>query len=125
MKTSKNILFLASTLIIFVAGSSYGAGVFREGGRVEIEDRNGDRWDVSQAEKIGFAPRRFRHGIGKDAFTPLNDGDFTDDRPASSSNTRIIGVVFDGDAHAYSVNRLKRHEIANTTIADQPIAAGY
>lgn len=114
-----------SIFTVLIAGCSYAAWVVREDGRVYIEDRTGERWDVTLAEQMGFVPQRFQYGIGKNAFTPLDDGDFTNSRTVSSSDARVIGVVLDGDAHAYTVNRLKRHEIANTTIGDQAIVAGY
>ena len=125
MEKLQNILLLMSAFILLITGCSSGAWVVREDAKVYIEDRNGERWDVTEAEQLGFVPQRFQYGIGKVTFTPLDDGNFTDDRPVSSSDTRIIGIAFEGDAHAYVVNRLKRHEIANTTIAGKAIAAGY
>lgn len=112
-------------LILVQITSGVAAWVVRENNRVYIEDRTGERWDVTEAEKAGFIPGRFQYGIGKDAFTPLNDNDFTENPTAASSRDRIIGIAIEGEAHAYSVKRLRRHEIANTTIAGKPIAAGY
>jgi cytochrome c biogenesis protein CcmG, thiol:disulfide interchange protein DsbE len=37
----------------------------------------------------------------------------------------VIGVVFDGDARAYSVPVLSRHEIVNDTVGGQPISVTW
>ncbi len=40
----------------------------------------------------------------------------------------VVGYFWsseEGSAHAYSVRKLSRHEIANTIIGGRPIAAGY
>ena len=125
MQSVQRVLILAITLIFWFVGSGNAAWVINDGDRVYIEDRTGERWDVTQARELGFIPQRFQYGIGKNAFTPLRDKDFTEDHPSETSSVRIIGVSVEGDAHAYSVDRLSRHEIANTTIAGRPIAAGY
>ncbi len=125
MKTLQRVVILAFTLILCVAGSGDAAWVVTENSKVYIEDRTGERWDVTQAQQLGFIPQKFQYGIGKNAFVTLDDGDFTNNRPSKFSNTRIIGISIEGDAHAYAVDRMRRHEIANTTIAGRAIAAGY
>lgn len=125
MNLLKFLPIIILTLILVQANGGYAAWVVRGDGRVYIEDRTGERWDVTEAEQAGFIPNKFQYGIGKNAFTPLADEDFADDHSAVSSRHRIIGVSIEGEAHAYSVNRLRRHEIANTTIAGKPIVAGY
>ena len=97
----------------------------QENGRSYIVDLHGERWDVTQAKSIGFDPERFRHGIGRNAFTPLDDSQLKDESPNFSNNTRIIGISDGKEARAYSVPRLYRHEVANSRIGDRPIAAAY
>jgi len=99
--------------------------VIEENGKSYIVDRHGERWDVTQAKSIGFDPERFRHGIGRNAFTPLDDSQLKDESPNFSNNTRIIGISDGKEARAYSVPRLYRHEVANSSIGDQAIAAAY
>ncbi len=125
MQTLQRAVVLAFTLLIMVTTSGNAAWVINENGRVFIKDRTGERWDVTQAKEMGFIPQNFQYGIGKNAFQTLSDEDFTDVRLSKFSNKRIIGVSVEGDAHAYTVSRLRRHEIANTTIAGRVIAAGY
>lgn len=111
--------------VLLVVDISIAARVMREGDSVYIKDRTGERWDVSQAQAIGFNPHRFQYGLGKNAFIPLGDEDFEEDRVSSFFNTRIIGISINGKAQAYTVDRLKHHETANTTIAGKAIVAGY
>ena len=97
----------------------------QENGKNYIVDLHGERWDVTQAKSIGFDPERFRHGIGRNAFTPLDDSQLKEKSPHVSSNTRVIGISDGKEARAYSVPRLYRHEVANSSIGDQAIAAAY
>ena len=124
MRAIRLIIFIATCLFILVH-ISHAAWVIERDDRVFILDRTGEKWDVTQARELGFIPRQFQFGIGKDAFTPLVDDDLTDSHPIKSDSTRVIGVDIAGDAHAYDVLRLAKHEIANTTLSGQPIAAGY
>ena len=101
------------------------ASVVTRGDNIYITDRTGERWDVTDAAKRGFRPDRFQYGIGKTAFTPLNNEDLTDEQLPRTSGTRIIGINIGEDSHAYSIQRLRYHEIANTTIAGKAIAVGY
>ena len=124
MKAIRLIIFVATCLLLLGHGS-YAAWVIERDDRIFILDRTGEKWDVTQARELGFIPRQFQFGIGKDAFTPLVDDDLTDTHPIKSDSTRVIGVDIEGDAHAYDVRRLAKHEIANTTLGGEPIAAGY
>ena len=126
-------LLLLLPLIIIVAvltinpmhlGEAF-SRVIHEKGKSYIVDLHGERWDVTQAQSVGFVPERFRHGIGRNAFTPLDDSNFSDDKRTTSKNLRVIGISDGKDANAYSIPRLWRHEIANSHIGNQPITAAY
>jgi hypothetical protein len=100
--------------------------VLNEDDRVYLVDRHGERWDITQARSIGFDPDRFEFGIGRNAFRPLSDNDWSfGDRKKQSMNSRIIGVEKGQEAHAYSVSKLSHHETANTVIDSEPIVVGY
>lgn len=90
-----------------------------------ILDRTGEKWDVSQAETIGFKPGKFQYGIGRDAFTTLDDSHLQSDTASIPWNLRVIGVAAGNEAHAYSVSKLSRHETANMTLNSKPILVGY
>jgi len=117
------ILFLC--LAYFITSGTAFSSVLREADKVYIVDQTGERWDVTQAKSIGFDPHRFQYGIGREAFTPLDESYLSDDTFFVSSGLRVIGVTVGTEAHAYSVPKLRRHEIANTTIDSKPIAVGY
>jgi hypothetical protein len=123
----KTLLLLLVTIfivgLIFVGLAS--ASVIRDGKKVYIEDHTGERWDVTQAKSIGFKPERFQYGIGRNAFTPLDDSFLAEDTSSLSHNPRVIGVTDGTEAKAYSVPKLRYHEIANSHIGEEPIAAGY
>ena len=99
--------------------------VINDGDQTFIVDRHGERWDVTQARSLGFMPERFQHGIGRNAFSPLDDSDLKNQSPKASKSLRVIGISDGKEANAYSVPRLYRHEVANSSIGDKPIAAAY
>ena len=123
-KTGRITMIMIATLL-WTASICIAAKVVTEDDRVYIVDRSGDRWDVTQARKLGFIAQEFQYGIGKKAFAPLRDEDFGDDRLPGFFDTRVIGISIDDNAHAYAVSRLRHHEIANTTLAGKAIAASY
>jgi hypothetical protein len=125
----RKITLSTFTLILFLtyfisAGIAF-SYVLREADKIYIVDRTGERWDVTEAKSIGFDPHRFQYGIGKEAFTPLDESYLNDNSSFVSKGLRVIGVAEGKEAHAYSVSKLRRHEIANTTIDSKPIAVGY
>ncbi len=128
-KNEKTILLIAGIAAIccavwFVASAAYASFVVREEGKVYIVDQTGARWDVTQAESIGFKPERFQYGMGRNFFTPLDDSKLSD-KPDEKSKLRVIGITEGTDAKAYSVPKLSRHEIANSKIGEKPVAVGY
>jgi hypothetical protein len=99
--------------------------VIREEGKTYLVDRTGERWDVTQAESIGFKPERFQYGLGRHAFTPLDDSHLSDGTGDVPQNLRVLGVAEDSQARAYSIGRLRRHEVANSKIGSKPIAVTF
>jgi len=122
-----NFLAISFFLLIFYILSTFSSAaiVFQEGSKTYIEDQIGERWDVTQAMSIGFKPEGFQYGIGKNAFTPLDDSQQSSDTASFSGNPRIIGIADGHEARAYSIPKLRYHEIANTRLGTKPIVAGY
>jgi len=125
MKIIQNSLM--GILIILVSGFIILGFVEKKTGHVFIVDQTGKKWDVTQAESLGFKPKRFQYGIGKNAFTTLDDSHVKAEAETLKDRSRIIGIKKEAESHAYSVSKLRHHEIANTHIGDgdTPIAAGY
>lgn len=99
--------------------------VVRAGDTIFIQDRTGEKWDITQAVSIGFDPSGFQFGIGRDAIRPLDESSLDSTSSTDDAQARVIGVENGPDAHAYVVRKLTRHEIANTRIGEAPIAAAY
>ena len=97
----------------------------QEVANASITDRTGETWDLSQAVTEGFKPRKFRHGIGRHAFTPLDQSRLTDRPEEVPNNLRVIGLAIQGQAVAVSVPLLSRHEIANLVVGGKPVAVAY
>ena len=118
------LLFLFVSMY-FATTESVSSVVLKEGGKTFIVDRTGERWDVTQAVSLGFDPEGFEFGLGKNAFTPLDDSALSYKKANVSKNMRVIGVADDSRAQAYTINRLRGHEIANSSIDLQPIAVSF
>ena len=99
--------------------------VLKEGGTTYIVDQTGHRWDVTQAESIGFRPEKFQYGMGKNYFTALDDSYLSNDRSGVNQSLRVIGVEDGTHSQAYSVPKLSGHEISNSMLGKKPIAVGY
>ncbi|MDX1762933.1 MAG: hypothetical protein R3231_01295 [bacterium] len=117
------LLILLAVIWLLSGGRAY-SFVEREEGKTYIVDRTGARWDVTQAESIGFEPEGFQYGLGRDAFSPLDDGSLQDGDDLSPWH-RVIGIAKGKEAKAYSVPKLRGHEVANSHIGETPIAAAY
>ena len=119
-----SIIISLGAVLIFVS-ISFASFVIRKGEKTYIEDQTGERWDVTQAKSMGFKPEGFQYGIGKTAFTPLDDSYLSDGSSLNFHNPRVIGIADGKEARAYSVPKLRYHEIANTQINDKKIVVGY
>ena len=119
-----NIFIVIIALIPILSGFTFSRAI-EENGKSYIVDLHGERWDVTQARSLGFMPERFQHGIGRNAFTPLDDSAMKDKSPSASKSLRVIGISDGKQANAYSVPRLWHHEVANSSLGDKKIAAAY
>lgn len=115
---------IAFTCLIFFA-SPAASSVIKDGDKIYLVDRTGERWDINQAVSIGYDPNQFEFGIGRDAFQTLDERHWTTQPVNTNPAMRVIGVAENGDVHAYSVGKLSHHETANTTLGSQAIVAGY
>ncbi len=66
--------------------------------------------------------------LAKDAIPAIRSPEFVDAAGAEAwmnADEPIIGVEIDGDARAYPIAMLSRHEIVNDTVGGAPIAATW
>jgi hypothetical protein len=127
MGTGRIVVAVAVAAMLGIVGLPFAqaATVIKENGKTWIVDQGGERWDVTQAESLGFDPRGFQYGIGRNAFTPLDDSRVRKEDDGTPGATRVIGVR-EGPSHrAYSVPSLGSHEVANSNLGGKPIAVGY
>jgi len=111
------------TEVIFEPDSS-------DSNRILIRDRTGKKWDITHAvNAYGFDPKRFQHGLGPFAITPIRDPRFLS--PGDSGydsvdeNEIVIGVFLYGIVKAYPLKILKSHEIVDEKFALSHVAVGY
>jgi len=122
--------FIAAVAVAAMLGTggaplAHAAPVTGENGKIWIVDQTGERWDVTQAQSLGFDPRGFQYGVGRNAFTPLDDSRVRKEYDGIPRSNRVIGVG-EGPSHrAYSVPTLWSHEVANSNLGGKPIAVGY
>jgi hypothetical protein len=112
---------LCALLFLIPAGATFAW----DAPEVSITDRTGETWDITQAASLGFKPRFFQYGIGRDTIRALDDSEFRSEPLSWGRNPRVIAVSERDEARAYSVPKLVRHEIANSRIKDTMIAAAY
>ncbi len=118
-------LVLLFVSFIFLIAAMADASVFEQGGRTYIVDRYNEKWDVTEAMTLGFKPRNFQYGIGRNAFQTLEDSSLSDNHFFMSSTERVIGIEDSIGGKAFSVKKLRNHEIANTWQDEEPITVGY
>jgi hypothetical protein len=118
------VIIILGVICLMTVGTSF-SFVIQEGNKTYIKDQTGERWDITQAKSIGFKPERFQYGIGRNAFTPLDDSYLSDDTSLVFQNLRIIGVAEGSQAQAYSIAKLRHHETANSKIGSEEIVVGY
>ena len=123
-KKNKCTLFILFSVLFLVCTVSL-AGVIQKDGKTFIRDRTGEKWDITQAVSIGFNPNEFEFGLGRNAFSPLDDSLLQDATKSIPQRLRILGVSGENETKAFAINKLRGHEIANSRIDDKPIAAVY
>jgi hypothetical protein len=76
-------------------------------------------------------PMRFQFGIGKDSIPAIDKPQFVnanDPRLREAGiydRTPVIGYVNNGDARAYPLSILNRHELVNDTVGGKPVTVGW
>lgn len=127
METGRFIVAVAMAAMIGMVDAPFAqaAPVIRENGKVFIVDQRGERWDVTQAQSLGFDPGGFQYGIGRNAFTPLDDSRIRKGGEQIPGSTRVIGVTGGSSPRAFSVPTLWSHEVANSNLGGKPVAVGY
>jgi len=117
-------LSLVCVVLFFLSVLANG-GIISEGSKTFLVDRNNEKWDISQAVKNGYDPKKFQYGIGRNAFIPLDDRSLSSNQDKAHAASRVIGVKDKEGGKAFSVDRLRNHEIANSYQNSDPVAVAY
>lgn len=114
------------------AGSFHSRPIIERDGRRLLwargDSTNAEWFDVTDSK---IDPSRFENGIGKDTIPAINSPQFVDaDDPrlleaAIDDDTVVIGFARNGDARAYPLHILDRHEIVNDTVGGKPVTVGW
>ena len=125
MKRKNKFAFFMLVGVFFLACTVSFSEVIRKNGETFIRDRKGEEWEITQAVSIGFRPYHFEYGLGRNAFSSLDDSRLQNATKSIPKRLRIIGVQGENESKAFSVKTLRGHEVANSYIGDTPIAAAY
>ena len=100
-KPARYLVMIMGLLIYPDAGCSQ---VTRDGKNTYLVDRQGQKWNISQAVSIGFEPERFEFGLGRHAFSPLDDTLLVKPEGMTADSTRILGVSDSAESKAFSLS---------------------
>ena len=80
---------------------------------------------------IPLDPLKFQYGIGKDTIVAIDEPLFVavDDPRLDEQNitddSRVIGYAAEGDARAYPIRIMDRHELVNDAVGGQPVTVAW
>ena len=90
----------------------------------------GEWFDVTDSP---IEPDEYQFGIGKDTIAAIDDPQFTAIGDAEklrrdydiNDQTEVIGFVHNGQAKAYPIEIMNRHELVNDTVGGKPVTVGW
>ena len=91
-------------------------------------DQDAEWFDVTDSP---LNPQQFQFGIGKDRIAAIDEPTFVevdDPRLAEHSindDTEVIGYARGGEAKAYPLGILNRHELVNDRVGGLPVTVGW
>jgi len=95
---------------------------------VDPKSKDTKWWDVTDAL---VDPRRFDHGLGADRIPSIDAPQFAaPDDPRFGEgglpgDTEVIGVEVDGEARAYPIRTMNRHELVNDTFGEAHMTVAW
>ena len=79
-------------------------------------------------DNLTLEPEQFHYGLGREAFPALIEPEFVTAEAAGawlSDDARVLGLEIDGEAKAYPIDLLIRHEVVNDVVGGEPVFAAY
>lgn len=121
--------------LLLTMGSAVCLAQSARGPRRVIE-REGKRWlfggeDPSQdfdVTQFRLDSARLNYGLGRENFPALIEPEFVSAQEANQwlgNADAVLGVSIGGEAKAYPISLLTRHEVVNDVVSGRPIVAAY
>lgn len=140
MKRKRNLLLfgLAATFVL-AACTAPAVGPIEQSGEAESDPVRGELAPASPSASAVESPepsiptptqRDFRiiTLLPRDAIPAIDDPEYYNTQEADEEydpEEQVLGIFFDGQARAYSVAKLSRHEIVNDTVGGRAIAVTW
>ena len=118
-------LFLFLGVLSFLSPAMGTTDIMERDGKIYIVDRHGEEWDITDAVALGYNPKNFQYGIGRNAFKTLDDTSLSVIHDNVPPAERVIAFEDKSGGKTFSVDKLRRHEIANSWQNDAPVTVGY
>ena len=112
----------------FVIETDDGRRLLWASGSYDVD--KGEWFDVTDSP---IEPDEYQFGIGKDTIAAIDDPQFTAIGDAEklrrdydiNDQTEVIGFVHNGQAKAYPIEIMNRHELVNDTVGGKPVTVGW
>lgn len=98
--------------------------------KIYVVDQTDKAWDITHAvQEYGFDPDGFEFGLGPNGIKPILSPQFIcrgePGYPSNDNNIIVIGTELEGEARAYPLTIMRRHEVANDAFGEVHVAVGY
>jgi hypothetical protein len=114
------LIFLTLLLGLFLTGCATLVGSPPEDGDAAVSETEGNNKIDREFRIVTLLPKDAIPSIDNPHFYTVEEADQEYD-----PDEIVLGVVFGGEARAYSVNMLSSHEIVNDVVAGVPIAVTW
>ena len=106
MKRKNTFTFFMLFFTLLLACTVCFSEVITKNGKTFIKDRKGEKWEITQAVSIGFRPYHFEYGLGRNAFSPLDDSNLRNATKNIPQQLRILGVQGKNESKEHFKNYL-------------------
>lgn len=99
--------------------------IIKENGKIFIQDRKGEKWDITSAvKKYGMDPKFFNFGLGRNVFKPILHPEHRS-KPPHFSNPQVFGIEYLDKTVAYNRRTLTKDETLMDTYKGEPVFVAF
>lgn len=115
-------------------GTLQGRPILHRWGKALLWAKGATNYDVTEWFDVTDAlvdPKRFDHGLGKDAIPSIDAPAFAEKgdpilaKYGDPDKLRVIGVQVEGEAKAYPIRTMSKHELVNDTFGDAHLTVAW